>query len=301
MVSLLRRLTGTAPTREIDGPGVIPSRLGLKLGVDKTTGYAPVDFGRRYDGQARVLVLCTEERYFEMTNGALFSTGHNVAETAVPLLHLVAAGFDFDVVTPTGAPAVLEDWSAPVDDAAVMDFIAAHRERFDAPLSLDALVADGLDDSPYAAVFLPGGHGAMVGLPADPNVGTLVRWVAETDRHLVAVCHGPAAMLATRVDNDGPHPYAGYEMCAFPDSMDKRSPSIGYLPGQMPWFQVEELEAQGIKVINDGVKGDTHADRRLLTGDSPRACDELGKLAAEALLAAHADHASRPATAADNA
>jgi len=261
--------------------------------VDKTTDYAPVDFGRIYDGPAKVLVLCTEERYFEMTNGKLFSTGHNVTETAVPLMHLTTAGFDFDVVTPTGAPAVLEDWSAPVDDDPVMGFIAQHRGRFDAPLSLADLVADGLtEDSPYVALFLPGGHGAMVGLPENGDVGRLIRWIANTDRHLVAVCHGPAAMLATRVNDEQPHPYAGHGMCAFPDSIDRRSPSLGYLPGQLPWFQVEELERQGLRVVNDGTKGDTHVDRRLYTGDSPRACDELGRLAAGALLRELVDSAA---------
>ena len=293
MTSALRRMIGIAPTPEPHGPGFIPSPLGLRLGVDKTTDYAPADFGRTYNGPAKVLVLCTEERYFEMTNGKLFSTGHNVTETAVPLLHLTTAGFDFDVVTPTGAPAVLEDWSAPIDDDAVMGFVTQHRGRFDAPLSLADLVADGLgEDSPYVAVFLPGGHGAMVGLPENGDVGRLIRWVAGTDRHLVAVCHGPAAMLATRVDDEQGHPYAGYEMCAFPDSIDRRSPSLGYLPGQLPWFQVEELERQGLSVVNDGTKGDTHVDRKLYTGDSPRACDELGRLAAEALLSEFVDRVS---------
>ncbi len=285
MSSPLRRMLGLAPTPEPHGPGFIPSRLGLRFGVAKTTDFARVDFGDRYEGPAKVLVLCTEERHFEMTNGALFSTGHNVTETALPLMHLAAAGFDFDVVTPSGAPAVLEDWSAPADDRTVMNFIAQHRSRFDAPRSLAELIADDLsDDSPYVAVFLPGGHGAMVSLPEDPNVGRLVRWIAETDRHLIAVCHGPAAMLATQVDDDRAHPYAGYEMCAFPDKLDRRSPSLGYLPGPLPWFQVEELERLGISVINDGTKGETHVDRKLYTGDSPNACDTLGRLAAEALL-----------------
>lgn len=171
----------------------------------------------------------------------------------------------------------------PVDDAAVVDFMATHRDRFASPLSLESLVADGLDASPYVAVFLPGGHGAMVGLPDDRNVGTLVRWVAETDRHMVAVCHGPAALLATRVEG-GSHPYAGYEICAFPDSLDRRSPSLGYLPGQLPWLQCEQLEKDGIRVINDGAKGETHVDRKLYSGDSPLACDQLGRLAASALL-----------------
>jgi molecular chaperone Hsp31 and glyoxalase 3 len=298
----IKRLLGMAPTPDETGRGYIPSPLGRLLGVAKKTDYEPVDFGdRAYDGDKRILVLCTEERYFEMDNGAWFSTGQNAQETAVPLMHLVAAGFHFDVVTPTGAPAVIEEWSAPSKDEAVLGFLADHRAAFDRPLSLQELVAQGAldDDSPYIALFLPGGHGAMVGLPDDRNVGALIRWVEASGRYLVAVCHGPAAMLAATIDHPGPHPYAGYDMAAFPDSLDQRSPSLGYLPGDLPWLQCERLEAQGIRIINDKVDGTTHVDRKLYSGDSPKACDELGKTVAEALLADTATGA-HPATAADD-
>ncbi len=294
-MAFFKQLLGMAPTAETDGEGYIPSPLGRMLGVDSKSGFAPTDLGTEYTGDARVLVLCTEGRYLEMTNGKKFSTGHNVQETAVPLMHLTSAGFEFDVVTPTGAPAVLEDWSVPRKDEAVLGFMKSNRAKFDSPLSLARLVAEGgLDESsPYAALFLPGGHGAMVGLPDDENVGALIRWVQASDRYLVAVCHGPAALMATTM-NDGPHPYAGYEMCAFPDSMDKRSPSIGYLPGQLPWFQCEKLEQQGIRILNDDITGATHVDRKLFSGDSPKACDALGKLIARALL----DDAVQPSRAA---
>jgi molecular chaperone Hsp31 and glyoxalase 3 len=286
MANVLKQILGIAPTPAPEGKGVIPSRLGLRLGVTKKSGYQPEDFGgRSYGGEQKVLVLCTEERYLEMTNGALFSTGHNVQETAVPLMHLTAAGFDFDVVTPTGAPAVLETWSEPREDEAVLGFMASHKARFEGPLSLAAMVADGAlnEESPYAAVFFPGGHGAMVGLPEDPNVAALIAWTRQADRAMVVVCHGPAALLAARSD-EGAHPYAGYEMVAFPDSADRQSPMIGYLPGLLPWFQCEELEAQGMRILNDKIKGATHVDRKLYSGDSPMACDDLGKLVANALL-----------------
>ncbi len=287
-VNPIKRVFGIAPTPDEAGRGYIPSPLGRLFGVAKKSDYEPADFtGRTYGGDKKILVLCTEERYFEMTNGNLFSTGQNAQETAVPLMHLTAAGFDFDVVTPTGAPAVLEEWSAPSKDEAVLGFLAGYRAAFDRPLSLQDLVAEGAlnDDSPYVALFLPGGHGAMVGLPDDPNVGTLIRWIEASDRYLVAVCHGPAAMLAATVGHDGAHPYAGYDMAAFPDNLDQRSPSLGYLPGHLPWLQCELLEAQGIRIVNDKADGATHIDRKLYSGDSPKACDELGKNVAEALLA----------------
>lgn len=285
-MSFIKQLFGIAPTADSHGDGFIPSPLGRLLGVDSKSGYVPATFGAKYSGDARILVLCTEERYLHMTNGKKFSTGHNVQETAVPLMHLHNAGFGFDVVTPTGAPAVLEDWSTPKKDAAVLEFMTTHRARFERPRSLADLVANGAlnAESPYAALFLPGGHGAMVGLPDDANVGALIRWVHESDRYLVAVCHGPAALMAAAKNGEGAHPYDGYELCAFPDSIDKKSPSIGYLPGPMPWFQCEKLAEQGMRIVNDGADGATHVDRKLYSGDSPKACDVLGRLVAEALL-----------------
>jgi molecular chaperone Hsp31 and glyoxalase 3 len=282
---MIKKILGLAPTKEKNGSGYIPSPLGRLLGVDKVSGYKATNFnGKKYTGDMKVLVLCTEERYFKMTNGKQFSTGNNVQETMVPLMHLVNGGFDFDVVTPTGKPAILEEWSVPVKDQAVLKFRREHQSNFDRPLSLKKLVENGdlNEESDYIAVFLPGGHGSMVGLPEDKNVGALLRWTKESDRYLVAVCHGPAAMIAKDNKNEA-NPYNGYKMVAFPDKFDLQSPSLGYLPGQLPWLQCEALEKEGIEIINDKITGATHIDRKLISGDSPKACDDLGKITVEAL------------------
>ena len=284
---MIKKIFGLAPTKEKNGAGYIPSPVGRMLGVDKVSGYKATDFaGRKYTGDKKVLVLCTEERYFEMTNGRLFSTGNNVQETMVPLMHLVNAGFGFDVVTSTGKSAVLEEWSIPRKDEAVLKFMKENKAKFDQPSSLKQLVENDelKEDSDYVALFLPGGHGSMIGLPEDENVGKLIRWIEASDRYLVAVCHGPAAMIATAKNNDEPHPYNGYKMVAFPDKFDKQSPSLGYLPGQLTWFQCEALEKEGIEIINDEITGATHMDRKLISGDSPKACDALGKITVEALF-----------------
>ena len=283
---MIKRLFGIAPTKEENGKGYIPSPLGRKFGVDKVSGYKKTDFGgKKYTGDKKVIVLCTEERYFEMTNGRHFSTGNNVQETMVPLMHLVNAGFNFDVVTPTGKPAVLEEWSVPQKDDAVLKFRSENQAKFDNPVSLKNLLENNRlnQDSAYIALFLPGGHGSMLGLPEDKNIGALIRWVKESENHLVTVCHGPAAMIAKDGKNR-PNPYNGYKMVAFPDKFDKQSPSLGYLPGQLPWFQCEALEKEGITVINDKITGATHIDRKLISGDSPKACDELGKITVDSLF-----------------
>jgi molecular chaperone Hsp31 and glyoxalase 3 len=57
------------------------------------------------------------------------------------------------------------------------------------------------------------------------------------------------------------------------------------MPGQLPWLVGENLEKLGVEILNKGITGQVHQDRKLLTGDSPLASNNLGKLAAETLLA----------------
>ena len=76
-------------------------------------------------------------------------------------------------------------------------------------------------------------------------------------------------------------------MCVFPDALDEGpNLEIGYLPGRLRWLVADLLRRQGLIVVNDAMTGQTHQDRRLLTGDSPLASNKLGQLAAAALLEA---------------
>ncbi|MGI8569204.1 MAG: hypothetical protein ACR2KT_09155 [Methylocella sp.] len=56
------------------------------------------------------------------------------------------------------------------------------------------------------------------------------------------------------------------------------------MPGQLPWFVGEKLKNLGVEVLNQDITGRCHKDRKLITGDSPLASNNIGKMAAEALL-----------------
>jgi molecular chaperone Hsp31 and glyoxalase 3 len=73
-------------------------------------------------------------------------------------------------------------------------------------------------------------------------------------------------------------------MAVFPDSVDKMTPKIGYLPGHMPWRLGEKLQGLGAKIVNTKSDNTTCVDRNLITGASPLAANDLGKLAATTLL-----------------
>ena len=140
-------------------------------------------------------------------------------------------------------------------------------------------------DTDYLAVYLPGGHGAMLGLPDNQDLNKLIHWSHKKDMHMLAICHGPAALLAANIDGDKESfIYKGYKIAAFPDAVDEQTPMMGYMPGHMPWKFGKKLNDLGVTIINDGADNTCHVDRKLISGASPLAANDFGKLAANALL-----------------
>lgn len=142
----------------------------------------------------------TEEKNMVMKNGKQFSTRNHPIEMLVTMLHLKNAGFDIDIITPTGKPVQIEMWAMPEDDDAIKGIYQEYKHQFDNPGSVTDFVENSLiDDSPYISVYLPGGHGAMLGLPENPDVGEIIRWSHKQGQHMLAICHGPAALLAASI------------------------------------------------------------------------------------------------------
>lgn len=266
-----------------------PSKFSLSQFTGSKSDLDGAEYPQPYTGTRRVLLIGTDERYLKMENGTLFSTGNHPVETLVPMYHLHKAGFEFDVATVSGNPVKFEFWAMPKDDKAITGLHEAYLDQFQNPLKLSDVVAGLGLDSDYIAVFIPGGHGPLAGLPFDEDVGAVLRWALDNDRHIVSICHGPAALLACTPKVDGEaFPFAGYTITAFPDASDRMTPDIGYMPGHLTWHFGEKLNALGVAIANTDPDKSTYKDRKLITGASPFAANELGKLAAETLLDAGA-------------
>jgi D-lactate dehydratase / protein deglycase len=237
-------------------------------------------------GRWKVLMIAADERYLTMGNDKLFSTGNHPIETLVPMYHLDKAGFEIDVATLSGNSVKMELWAFPREDAEIGALYKKYLPKFRRPKVLSEVVTDALNEqSDYLALFIPGGHAALIGLPFSRDVKAALIWALKHDRHIISLCHGPAALLAASLDENPEHyPFKGYSLRAFPDELDRKTPEIGYMPGPMPWFYGQRLTALGMTLLNEGIDGSTHQDRKLLTGDSPLASNRLGKLAADALL-----------------
>ncbi|BCU55763.1 glyoxalase III HchA [Enterobacter kobei] len=261
-----------------------PSEYSLGEFTSPVSDLSDADYPRRHNGGKKILVIAADERYLKTDTGALFSTGNHPVETLVPLYHLHAAGFEFDVATVSGQMAKFEYWAMPRQDPRIMPFFREYQSKFQSPKKLSDVVKGLNGDSDYAAVFIPGGHGALIGLPESDAVADTLRWAIHHDRFVISLCHGPAAFLSLR---NGENPLNGYSICAFPDATDKQTPEMGYMPGHLTWYFGEELKAMGMTLINDDIDGSVNKDRYLLTGDSPFAANALGQLAAKELLAVY--------------
>lgn len=280
---MLKKILGIAPNLESDG-SYSPSKLALKLGTVNKTDFENISYKKYKGSKTKILVIFTEQKNLKMQNGKMFSTGNHPVEALLPMLHLKNAGFDFEIATLTGKPVVFEMWAFPEKDEHVKAIYKDYKSSFKQPKKLQDFIDTSLSESAsYAAVFVPGGHGSMIDIPEDKNVGEVLNWAHENDLFTITLCHGPGSLLSTTLNNQK-FLYKGYNMAVFPDSVDRMTPKIGYLPGIMTSGLSEKLKSLGANIVNTKSDKTVCLDRKLITGASPLASNELGKLAVQTLL-----------------
>ncbi|TWT10702.1 glyoxalase III HchA [Reyranella sp. CPCC 100927] len=285
---MTERSTDKRPTPDqAEDNAFFPSPYSLGQFTSSKSDLGDADYPNAYrEGRWKVLMIATDERYLLMQNGTMFSTGNHPVEMLLPMYHIDKAGFDVDIATLSGNPVKLELWALPKEDEAVQSVYRKYLDKLKRPLKLSDVIEKNLgDNSDYIAVFIPGGHGALIGIPQSLDVKTVLRWAMNKDKHIISLCHGPAALLAAGIgEAKEDYIFKGYKICVFPDDIDRKTPDIGYMPGAMPWFIGEKLRELGVEILNSDITGETHQDRKLITGDSPFASNNVGKAAARALL-----------------
>jgi putative intracellular protease/amidase len=116
-------------------------------------------------------------------------------------------------------------------------------------------------------VFIPGGHGPMVDLADNADMGRVLRLMNGAGKTITALCHGPAALLSAP-DEDGIWLFDGYKMTAFTDEEEDQTQAgkIG-----LPWYLEDALKNRGA-VFDDGdAAWVSHVvvDRNLITAQNP--------------------------------
>jgi putative intracellular protease/amidase len=131
----------------------------------------------------------------------------------------------------------------------------------------------------FDAVFLPGGHGAMVDLPSNADVGRAVRLLHLREKTVATVCHGPAAFLSAGSGPEGTWLFDGYKLVSVTDEEEDQIP---YGKLGMSWYLESELKNYGA-IFDDGdAAWVSHVvvDRNLVTAQNPDSSEAM----AEAIL-----------------
>ena len=137
---------------------------------------------------------------------------------------------------------------------------------FQHPVALSSLSDEEL--AGFDAVFAPGGHGPMVDLSDNPDVGRLLVALHRKSAPIAALCHGPALLLSAPERADGQWLFDGYRLTCFTDEEEVQT-EAGLLG--MSWFLDTALKNAGA-VFDDGPAAwisHVVADRNLITGQNP--------------------------------
>lgn len=218
----------------------------------------------------RILLILSASDHWTLKDGTSHPTGFWAEEVVVPHRTFRDRGVDVRLGTPGGRRPTVDAASLSPemnggDEAKVEDlkrYLQSIDDELASPLSIEEAAGSALD---YDAVYIPGGHGPMEDLPSCEALGRLVGALDAAGRLVVAVCHGPAGLLATR-QPDGSWRFRGRRVTAFTDEEERQ---VG-LAERAPWLLESRLRAEGA-VFEPGPPWKPHIvlDGNLLTGQNP--------------------------------
>ena len=226
----------------------------------------------------RVLIVMSAADTWYRTDGTAYPTGYWAEEVAAPFERFAQAGWTVDFASPGGILQPLDQHSA---DPAIAGPECGHwAEVAEAALRRHGplLVLGEVPLGRYDVVVLPGGHGPVVDLFEDRDLGGLLSDADARGAVIGAVCHGPAGLLSA-VGPEGSWRFAGRRMAAFTNEEEHL---FGTAQGA-PWLLADRLRESGA-TLTEGAAYQAHIeqDGNLFTGQNPASSGPM----AEAIVAA---------------
>ncbi|WP_214855223.1 type 1 glutamine amidotransferase domain-containing protein [Exiguobacterium sp. s130] len=209
---------------------------------------------------ARILIVSTSA---DDMNG--HKTGLWFEEFAAPYNLFKDAGHDVTVTSIKGG-------DVPIDKASIVKEILPKFQ--DARRALhDTKALSEVDPASFDAVYFPGGHGAVVDFPNNPQVAGAIEAVIKKDGVVASVCHGPAAFAHVIID--GKPFVSGRQINGFTDEEEK---STG-LEDKVPFLLETTLRGEGATFLtSDAGKEFAVIDGNVVTGQNPASSEAVAKL-----------------------
>ena len=233
----------------------------------------------------KVLMVLTGADTWTMKDGTPHPTGFWMEEFVRPHKTFSDAGFDIAIATPQGRAPTVDPLSLALqfnhNDQAEVDsqqaYLDAMASQLDNPLALG-----DIDPSDYDVMFVVGGHGPMQDLAVDPDIGRLMAAIlADQDKILAAVCHGPASFLSAH-DGNGHWLFKGRKLTGFSNEEETQST----FAGNAPWLLEDRLRLAGA-IYQAEPAWTPHAvtDGNLVTGQQNYSAQATADAVMEALRA----------------
>jgi putative intracellular protease/amidase len=167
------------------------------------------------------------------------------------------------VATPGGKAAPVDPGSLPDNESGREH--GAYLEAIADVLANPQSLSDAREGE-YDAIVLPGGHGPMVDLASDRDLGRLLIDAAARDAVVGVLCHGPAGLLSA-IDTDGNYAFAGRRIAVFTDQEER----LGGLGENSPYLIESRLRELGA-VIESGEPWSSTVvvDGSLISGQNPQ-------------------------------
>ncbi|RZI84942.1 MAG: type 1 glutamine amidotransferase domain-containing protein [Rubrivivax sp.] len=206
-------------------------------------------------------------------------TGIWAEEVAVPYQAFTEAGYQVDIVSPQGGAAPFDPNSIKPkgQNSEPMERFLANAEA-QSKVQHTAKLAE-TDLTPYDALFLPGGHGAMWDLPEDSHVTRAVEAFHAAGKVIAAVCHGVAG-LVTAQTADGRSIVAGKRVNSFTDEEEEAAGLSAVVPFKLE-SRLRELGGRFEKAPN-WASFAVH-DGLLVTGQNPASSLRVAQLVLQTL------------------
>ncbi|MEP0357257.1 type 1 glutamine amidotransferase domain-containing protein [Paraglaciecola sp.] len=151
--------------------------------------------GSTSEHRGKILAVVTSTNKMGQSNK---KTGYELTELSRAYWVFTANGFKVDVASVKGgkAPVVID-----ADDMGEYDYAFLNDPKAQQKVT-QTLFIDDVDPNDYAAVYFVGGKGAMFDFPNNPAIQKLVKNLHENNKIITAVCHGPAALVNVKLDNN---------------------------------------------------------------------------------------------------
>lgn len=221
----------------------------------------------------KVLIVVTSHSHLGTTGKP---TGYYLPEVTHPAHALEAQGIAFDIASPQGGIAPMDEDSHDLTDLVNKKYM--EKAEFVKKLN-NTLKLGEVDPSQYKGILFVGGHGTMWDFADNAPLANLAAAIYEKGGVVGAVCHGPAALLNIKLTN-GEYLIKGKKVAGFSNAEEEAAG----LTQVMPFLLEDELVNRGAKYSKAGLwKKHVVVDQRLVSGQNPASAEEVGQQIANLL------------------